>query len=107
MDALFAMQEEIPTLPPLAVGVGMEYGEVIVGSFGPSRRRVHTLLGKSLSNAIKIEAMTQELAYPLIIGSQAKARLSADVALSSIGHFFLNDNGQSTELFIPAYDHRA
>ena len=107
MEALFAMQEEIPTLPPLAVGVGMEYGEVIVGSFGPSRRRVHTLLGKSLSNAIKIEAMTQELAYPLIIGSQAKARLTADVALSSIGHFFLNDNGQSGELFIPAYDHRA
>lgn len=107
MEALFAMHHEIPSLPPLAVGVGIEYGEVIVGSFGPSRRRVHTLLGKSLSSAIKIEAMTQELAYPLIIGNQAKTWLTSAIQLKSIGQFFLNNNGQSTELFIPEYDHRA
>lgn len=107
MDVLFAMNQDISYLPPLTVGVGIEYGEIIVGSFGPSNRKVHTLLGKSLSGAIKIEAMTQELAYPLIIGEQASRWLVSSVSLNSIGQFFLNNHAQVIELFVPVNDRRA
>jgi adenylate cyclase len=62
--------------PPLDIGVGIESGPVMVGSFGPARRRVHTVMGEAVSVASRLEKLTAELGYPVLVGPKALALCS-------------------------------
>ena len=59
--------------PPLDIGIGIESGPVMVGSFGPARRRVHTVMGEAVSVASRLEKLTSELGYPVLVGPRALA----------------------------------
>ena len=41
-------------MEPLAVGIGIEQGQVLMGSIGPAHRRAHTLCGETVSIALRI-----------------------------------------------------
>jgi adenylate cyclase len=60
--------------PPLDIGIGIESGPVMVGSFGPARRRVHTVMGEAVSVASRLEKLTSELGYPVLLGPKALAQ---------------------------------
>ena len=59
--------------PALDIGIGIETGPVMVGSFGPARRRVHTVMGEAVSVASRLEKLTAELGYPVLMGPKAYA----------------------------------
>jgi len=63
--------------PPLDLGIGLETGQVMVGSFGPAHRRVHTVLGETVTVAARLEALTAELAYPILLGPEIVQRTQA------------------------------
>ena len=75
-------------MPPLDVGIGVESGTVLIGSFGPAGRRVHTVLGETVTVAASLEAMTGELAYPILLGPQLVQACSPREALT-LGQFLL------------------
>ena len=74
--------------PPLDIGIGIETGPVMVGSFGPARRRVHTVMGEAVSVAARLESLTAELGYPVLIGPKAQAQAECAEA-QKIGDFLL------------------
>jgi adenylate cyclase len=74
--------------PPLDIGIGIETGPVLVGSFGPARRRVHTVMGEAVSVAARLEKLTSELGYPVLIGPNARAQAECTEA-QKIGDFLL------------------
>ncbi|MDO9139670.1 MAG: adenylate/guanylate cyclase domain-containing protein [Methylobacter sp.] len=100
-EELFGAETNINTLPPLAVGIGIEQGEVLVGAFGPARRRVHTLLGRTVTTAIRLQAMTGELSQPIVCGENVAKNWKEQVSITSLGNFLLQDRPQPTELFVP------
>ena len=100
-EQLFGAETGIDQLPPLAVGIGIEQGEVLVGSFGPARRRVHTLLGKTVTTAIRLQEMTGELSQPIICGTSMAKAWQGQTELQSLGSFLLPGLQQSSELFAP------
>jgi adenylate cyclase len=73
---------------PLALGVGLESGLAVVGSFGPARRRSHAALGEPVSVASRLQQMTQELSMPLLIGPEM-ARLLPQNCIEPLGDFLL------------------
>jgi adenylate cyclase len=60
----------------------------MVGSFGPARRRVHTVMGEAVSVAARLEKLTSELGYPVLVGPQALAQ-SGFADVHKLGDFLL------------------
>lgn len=88
-------------LEPLALGIGIEQGPVLIGSIGPSHRRTHTLLGDTVTITLRIQEMTAELAQPILLGECA-ARQLTDQKLESQGSYLLAGLRTPHVLFAPA-----
>lgn len=87
-------------LEPLALGIGIEQGPVLIGSIGPAQRRTHTLLGDTVTITLRIQEMTAELAQPILIGECAARQLS-DQRLESQGSYLLSGLRIPHVLFSP------
>ena len=102
IEQLFGEQAHNPNLPPLGIGIGIEQGEILAGSFGPAQRREYAILGKTVSTAIQLQEMTTELALPILIGEQAAAAWQANTPLETQGKFMFTGLSQGMEIFTPA-----
>lgn len=87
-------------LEPLALGIGIEQGPVLIGSIGPAQRRTHTLLGDTVTITLRIQEMTAELAQPILIGECAARQLN-DSKLESQGSYLLSGLRIPHTLFSP------
>lgn len=74
--------------PPLDLGIGIESGEIMIGSFGPAHRRVHSVLGETVTIASRLENLTAELAYPILLGPEV-IRLAQPAKAQHLGDFLL------------------
>ena len=70
------------------IGVGIETGTALVGSFGLARRRTHTVLGQTVTVAARLQALTADVAEPILLGSGAAKHLP-EGTLYSLGDFLL------------------
>jgi len=82
-------KEMVAGIEPLALGVGIEQGPVLIGSIGPAHRRSHALLGATVSIALRIQEMTVDLAQPVLLG-ECVARQLPQRDLQSQGSYLLS-----------------
>ena len=87
-------------LEPLALGVGIEQGPVLIGSVGAAHRRGHVLLGDTVSIVFRIQELTADLAHPILVGGNAAKKLKGE-KLQSQGHFLLGGLRTPHHLFAP------
>ena len=93
------LPEESPQgLEPLALGIGIEQGSVLVGSVGPAHRRGHVLLGDTVTIVLRIQELTADLAQPILFGGVAARKLKEE-KLESQGHFLLDGLRNPHHLF--------
>jgi len=96
------MPEQAPAgLEPLALGIGIEQGPVLIGSIGPAHRRSHVLLGDTVGITLRVQEMTAELAQPILLGECVSRQLS-DLGLESQGSYLLSGLKIPHVLFAPA-----
>jgi adenylate cyclase len=74
--------------PPLDLGIGIESGDIMIGSFGPAQRRVHSVLGETVTIASRLENLTAELAYPILLGPEV-VRQAQPIKAQPLGDFLL------------------
>jgi adenylate cyclase len=89
-----------PGLEPLALGIGIETGSALVGSFGPARRRTHTAMGETITIASRLQALTVDLAQPILVG-EGTARLLPESSVNSLGSFLLEGLRTSRHVYAP------
>lgn len=53
--------------PPVGIGVGVHFGNVIVGNIGDARRLEYTVLGDTVNVASRLEHLTRELSASLVV----------------------------------------
>jgi len=74
-------------LEPLDLGIGLETGLATIGIFGSQSRRTHTVLGESVTVAVQLQALTADLASPVLAGEALATRVRGD--WKALGYFLL------------------
>ncbi|MBR1638743.1 MAG: adenylate/guanylate cyclase domain-containing protein [Treponema sp.] len=60
-------------LPAIKIGVGIHYGNIVIGTGGDSERMTEISLSRDIDRAVKTEAQTKELKRPILATSRAVA----------------------------------
>ena len=76
-------------LEPLALGIGIETGPAMSGSFGLASRRTHMVMARSRPIGSRLVAMTADLAHPILVGEGLAAQVGG-IGLKSMGTFLLD-----------------
>ena len=54
--------------PPLAIGIGLNYGPAVLGDVGSEHSFSFTVIGDTVNTASRLQALTRSLATPLVVG---------------------------------------
>ena len=83
--------------PELALDVVLHYGEVVYGNVGAARRLDFTVIGPTVNEASRMEALCAELGRALLLSAAFAARCGR--ATVSLGRFQLRGCEGETEVF--------
>lgn len=75
--------------PEIRVGIGLSTGEVIVGNIGSARRLEYTAIGQHVNYAQRIEALTKELPFDILVSEATYEQIKENVDAEKIGPLVL------------------
>jgi adenylate cyclase len=68
---LLNAQLKIELPEPLRIGIGIHYGEAIVGAMGPPRSQIVTAIGDTVNTTARLESLTKDYDCLLILSEGA------------------------------------
>ncbi|MCX7149992.1 MAG: CHASE2 domain-containing protein [Rhodocyclales bacterium] len=71
--------------PALQVGIGVHYGDVIVGHLGTTERHEYTAVGTTVNAASRIEVFSKQFPYPVIVSAAVVEAMAGRAAFADIG----------------------
>jgi class 3 adenylate cyclase len=72
-------------LPPLDIGIGVNFGKAVVGNVGSSERHNYSAIGDTVNVAARVESVTKEVGCKILITETVMNRLGGRCNLESFG----------------------
>ena len=85
---------------PLSTGIALHRGNVFFGNIGSSQRLDFTVIGRAVNETSRVEALTKEIGYPIVITEPVAQLL--DCGLRNLGHHALRGVSEPVTLFTPS-----
>jgi adenylate cyclase len=83
----------------LAVGIGVNYGEVIVGGLGSEKSKMEiTVMGDAVNTASRLEGLTKDYGLDLLIGENVAERVSDTFRLRTVDLVRVKGKKKPTEV---------
>ena len=83
---------------PLKSGVALHLGDVFYGNVGAPNRLDFTVIGRAVNEASRVEALTKELAVPLLV-TEPVAALAPDAGLRDMNAHRLRGVAEPMRVF--------
>ncbi len=97
LDALNAQ-----TKTPVAMGIGIDFGDVIAGNIGSASRLEYTVIGDTVNTASRIESATKEFSQPLLFSEAVRNQLPADMRVTEVAEVQLRGKSKGIRLYTVA-----
>jgi adenylate cyclase len=92
--------DNVPGWRPLRSGIAIHLGDVFFGNVGSPERLDFTVIGPAVNVASRVEALTKETGYPILITAPV-ARL-LERPLQEVGEYMLRGVKEPMQLFVPS-----
>jgi len=70
---------------PVSIGMGLACGMAVVGHIGAASRHTYGAVGDCVNLASRLEGLSKELGYSLLVSKDARDLIGADIQLTALG----------------------
>lgn len=83
--AAFNREQQANGGPQLAIGVGLHFGPAFIGYIGARQRHEYSAIGDTVNAASRLEGLTKELGFPIVMSTAVAERLPAGSGFVALG----------------------
>jgi adenylate cyclase len=87
-------ERERQSEPPLAIGIGLNYGPAVIGDVGSEHSLSFTVIGDTVNTASRLQTLTRRLGTPLVVGDALVKAIAANGSEHASRLSLLEDCGE-------------